>query len=170
MSGELMDVSEQGVAFISRWEGCLLEAYLDIAGVWTIGFGHIAGFKDGRFNAQSVISKEDALALLHEDLKDAVVAVNKLIVVPMLQWEFDALVSFTFNVGAGALKQSTARQRINLGNKKGGADALTWWNKADLDKDGKTEPHEISKGLENRRRAEMRLFLTGQYGEVNAGG
>ena len=167
MSGEWLDISDKGVDFIARWEGLELKAYQDVAGVWTIGYGHIASFKDGRFTPTSVITKEDALALLREDLKEAVVAVNKAIVVPLLQWEFDALVSFAFNVGVAALRHSTARTRINLGNKKGGADAMTWWNKADLDRDGKTEPHEVVKGLENRRRAEMRLFLTGQYGESN---
>jgi lysozyme len=147
----VVKISESGIALLKRFEGLELEAYQDIAGIWTIGYGHTGpdvqpGMK---------ISERDAEELLRRDLKpreQAVVSASK----PSLnQNEFDALVSFVYNVGANAYRSSTALKRLNKGDRVGAADALTWWNKATV---GGVLREVV--GLTRRRAAERALFLT----------
>lgn len=145
-----MKISENGVAFIKRFEGLELEAYQDVAGVWTIGYGHTG--PDVRAGLR--ISERDAEKLLRRDLKSREGAVNRLVSAPLNQNEFDALVSFVYNVGVDAFKGSTARQRLNKGDRPGAADALTWWNKATINGVKREVP-----GLARRRAAEADLFL-----------
>lgn len=146
-----MKISERGVELIKQFEGRELEAYQDIAGVWTIGYGHTGpDVKPGMR-----ISESEAEALLKKDLKPREDAVAKLASVPLNQNEFDALVSFIYNVGAGAFQNSTARKRLNRGDRLGAADALTWWNKATV---GGVLREVL--GLTRRRAAEKALFLT----------
>lgn len=159
-----MKISENGLKFIARREGVRRKAYLCQAGVWTIGVGHTAGFRDGRYTPESVIDDEEIAALLLVDSSDAARAVNAFVTAPLTQAQFDALVSFTFTVGRNAFKSSTALVRLNRGDYVGAAEALTWWDKADLNRDGITEKSERSEGLANRRKMEQRLFLTGDYG------
>lgn len=144
--------SDAGVDFIRRWEGLETSAYRDIAGVWTIGYGHLAGFRDGRFGCDSVIDEAAAEALLRADLAPREETVRTLVRVSLNQQEFDALVSFEFNTGA--LARSTALRRLNAGNRLAAAEALTWWNKATIDGALRIVP-----GLVRRRAAEALLFL-----------
>ncbi len=146
-----MRTSENGVELIKRFEGLELEAYQDIAGIWTIGYGHTGpdvqpGMK---------ISERDAEELLRRDLKPREQAVDGAVKVPLNQNEFDALVSFVYNVGASAFRGSTALKRLNKGDRTGAADALTWWNKATV---GGVLREVL--GLTRRRAAEKALFLT----------
>ncbi len=145
--------SPDGVAFIKCWEGLEKRAYLDVAGVWTIGYGHTAGFRDGRFGPASEISEPQAESLLRADLASREGAVRRLVTAAVNRHEFDALVSFEFNTGA--LARSTALRRLNAGDRVGAAEALTWWNKARVD-GALTVIH----GLVRRRAAEAALFLT----------
>lgn len=145
-----MKVSQNGVDLIKRFEGLSLEAYQDIAGIWTIGYGHTGA--DVKPNMR--ISEHDAENLLKQDLKPREDAVERLVRAPLNQNEFDALVSFVYNVGANAFKNSTARKRLNKGDKLGAADALTWWNKATVG----GVLREVT-GLTRRRAAERALFL-----------
>lgn len=111
-----MKTSERGVELIKEREGCKLDAYLDSVRVPTIGVGHTAGVHMGM-----VITEEEAMDLLREDLTWSEAAVNNGINVPLEQHQFDALVSFVFNVGQGAFAASTLRRVINSG---GDADAV----------------------------------------------
>ena len=147
-----MRVSEAGRAFIMRWEGLRLAAYRDVAGVWTIGYGHTQRFRDGRFDDASKISKETADALFDEDLRTPEARVNALVKAPMSQNIFDALVSFEFNTGA--LHRSTALRRLNKGDVDGAARALQWWCKARIDGRLVEVP-----GLVRRRAEEAALML-----------
>ncbi|MGE0408840.1 MAG: lysozyme [Amphiplicatus sp.] len=145
-----MRISENGIGLIKLFEGLVLEAYQDIAGIWTIGYGHTGpdvqpGMK---------ISEREAEELLKRDLKPRESAVGDLVRVPLNQNEFDALVSFIYNVGANAFKGSTARRRLNGGDRVGAAQALTWWNKATVN----GVLREVT-GLTRRRAAESALFL-----------
>jgi lysozyme len=105
-------VTQHGINLIKRFEGFEPEIYLDAAGLPTIGYGHLlrAGeaemFKNG-------ISPEAGEALLIKDVLFAEQAVLRLIRVPLTDGQFDALVSFTFNLGSGALQRSTLRRKIN---------------------------------------------------------
>jgi lysozyme len=145
-----MRISENGVALIKMFEGLELESYQDIAGVWTIGYGHTE-----TAGPNQKINEREAEELLRRDLEPRERAVGQLVGVSLNQNEFDALVSFIFNVGAGAFKTSTARKRLNRNDRIGAAEALTWWNKATVS----GVLREV-RGLTRRRAAEKALFLT----------
>ena len=146
-----MKMSRNGIELLKRFEGLELEAYQDIAGVWTIGYGHTGpDVKPGMR-----ISEREAEDLLRRDLKSREDAVERLTNVSINQNEFDALVSFVYNVGIEAYRGSTARRRLNRGDRLGAAEALTWWNKATVG--GVLRP---VTGLTRRRAAERALFLT----------
>ena len=145
-----MKISEAGIALIRRFEGLELESYQDIAGVWTIGYGHTE-----TAGPNQKINEREAEELLRRDLAPRERAVEQLVSVGLNQNEFDALVSFVFNVGANAFKNSTARKRLNRNDRIGAGEALTWWNKATVS----GVLREV-RGLTRRRAAEKALFLT----------
>ncbi len=105
-------ITKDGIELIQQFEGFSPMIYLDAAGLPTIGYGHLlregeeAIFRRG-------ISHEAAIALLIKDVQAAERAVLRLIRVPLTDGQFDALVSFTFNLGNGALQRSTLRRKIN---------------------------------------------------------
>ena len=105
-----MRISSVGLDLIKSFEGLRLEAYTDAVGVWTIGYGTTRGVTAGM-----TISREDAEELLREDVGWFEQAVLRLLPIELTQGEFDALVSFTYNLGAGALEESTLRKRLLAG-------------------------------------------------------
>jgi GH24 family phage-related lysozyme (muramidase) len=143
--------SENGIELLKRFEGLELEAYQDIAGIWTIGYGHTGDDVQPGMK----LSEREAEELLRRDLKPREQAVSSAVKVSLNQNEFDALVSFVYNVGAAAFRGSTALKRLNRGDRVGAADALTWWNKATV---GGVLREVL--GLTRRRAAEKALFLT----------
>lgn len=139
-----MRTSENGLALIRQAEGLRLRAYKCPAGVWTIGFGTTAGVKEGQ-----VITKERAEELLRDDVKRFEDQVLRLVKVPLTQGQLDALVSFTYNLGAANLGNSTLLRLLNAGDYRGAAAQFDRWTKAG----GKELP-----GLVKRRAAERALF------------
>ena len=106
-----MKTSEQGKKLIILREGYKNFAYKDTKGIWSIGVGHTANVKEGdRANDDQIFK------WLGEDLKIAEDCINKNVKVPLTQNQFDALVSFVFNVGTGAFERSTLLKVLNLGN------------------------------------------------------
>jgi lysozyme len=107
-------VTDEGLALIKRFEGFSATPYLCPAGWWTIGWGAVRG-PDGRpiTAATAPVTEEDAEALLRRDVALGEYAVLRLISVSLADGQFDALVSFTFNLGAGALQRSTLRRKVN---------------------------------------------------------
>ena len=103
-----MKTSQKGIDLSKRFEGFSPTAYLCPAGVWTIGYGHTAGVRAG-----DSVDEDTAEDFLREDLADAEGAVGKYVKVPLKQWQFDALVSFTFNLGSGNLYSSTLLKKVN---------------------------------------------------------
>lgn len=103
-----MRTSEKGIEFIKLSEGLLLKAYQDSGGVWTIGYGHTKGVKKG-----DQITEFMATEYLKDDLRASEQAVNLYVTSEIDQNQFDALVSFTFNLGPGNLKSSTLLKRVN---------------------------------------------------------
>ncbi len=105
-------ISKQGLDLICRFEGFSPIIYICPAGYPTIGYGHLITeankeqFLDG-------VDEDEALELLRSDVGKAERAVLRLISVPLTQGQFDALVSFTFNLGSGALQRSTLRRKVN---------------------------------------------------------
>ena len=145
-----MRTSTAGLDLIKSFEGLELMPYKCPAGVWTVGWGHTGpDVKPGK-----AITEERAEALLRKDLEKFETAVSLNITVPLNQQQFDALVSFTYNCGAGALAESTLRKRLNKGEdpNKVAKEELPKWVKAN----GKTLP-----GLVSRRKKEVELFTSG---------
>lgn len=101
-----MKISRNGIELIKSHEGLRLASYVDSAGVWTIGYGHTGGVKMG-----DVITQEQAEQFLIADLATAEEAINRQLL-KLNQNQFDALVSFVFNVGAGNFGSSTLLRRI----------------------------------------------------------
>ena len=141
-----MKTSLKGIALIKEYEGLRLGAYLCSAGVLTIGYGHTGGVKEG-----DLITEQKAEQLLQDDLKKFENGVLRLVRVPLAQNQFDALVSFAFNLGVGNLGKSTLLKMLNDRDYKGAAGQFIRWNKAA----GK----ELA-GLTRRRLAESALFLS----------
>lgn len=146
-----MTLSKEGAAAIGKHEGLRLDAYQDDAGVWTIGYGHTAGVKPGM-----VITKDQADKYFIQDTKEFQDSVNRLVKVDVTQAQFDALVSLTFNIGAGRLSKSTLLKKLNAGDIEGAALEFEEYRKIT---DPKTKRKVTSKGLLARRRAEAEQFL-----------
>ena len=147
-----MKISEKGLSMIESFEGCLLEASNKLDGVWTIGYGQTGSYYGKRVRRGMTTTKALAHAWLRDhSIKTYEDAVTQAVKVPLNQHQFDALVSFAYNVGVGALKQSTALRKLNAGDYAGAADALTMWTKCN----GK-----VLAGLVRRRKEERALFLT----------
>jgi lysozyme len=140
-----MEISEAGLALIQEFEGLRLIAYQDPVGIWTIGWGHTRTARPGMR-----ISVEQATALMRQDLAEFERCVFRALKRPIAQHEFDALVSWAYNIGCGAMRSSTLIRKFNGGDKLGAADELLRWNKAG----GKRLA-----GLVRRRRAERAMFL-----------
>ena len=141
-----MNIAKPGLDLIKSYESLSLKAYRDSGGVPTIGWGSTRGVKGGM-----KITPEQAEQRLLEDVADAEATVNKRVTVPMAQHQFDALVSFVFNVGGGAFRKSTLLEKLNLADYSGAANELSRWVKAN----GRVLP-----GLVKRRAAERALFLS----------
>lgn len=151
-----MRISPAGLDLIKAWEGledgnpltANLDPYDDAAGLPTIGWGHLV--KEGE-DFTGGITMEQAEELLLQDVRWAEKAVNHLVTVHLNQHQFDAIVSWTFNCGAGALSQSTLLVWLNAARMHDIPQQLTRWNKAG----GRS-----LLGLARRRVAESQLFLT----------
>ena len=143
-----MRISDNGIQFIKEREGLRLRAYLDTAGVWTIGYGHTKGVRKG-----DSIDQNTATLYLLQDLRRAEDDVNNLVKVPLTQNQYDALVSFQFNLGK--LGQSTLLKLLNKKQYISAANEFEKWNKEH--RDGKLVDNT---GLSLRRDLERQLFLS----------
>lgn len=156
---ESLTISPAGLALIKKWEGWYPKAYKDPVGVWTIGWGTTGSeARPGR-----TITKKQGEEFLRADLRDDEASVKRLVTVPLTQYEFDALVSFVYNCGAGNFSKSTLRKLINRGNKQAAAAQFVRWNKA---RDRETGEYITLRGLTNRRKDEAALFLRDPADEV----
>lgn len=141
-------ISKDGLDLICRFEGFSPVIYICPAGYPTIGYGHLITeankeqFLDG-------VDEDEALELLRQDVGVAERAVLRLISVPLTQGQFDALVSFTFNLGAGALQRSTLRRKVNREEHDDVPAEFMKWVWAGGRK---------LKGLANRRKAEAKTY------------
>ncbi|CZX20467.1 glycoside hydrolase family protein [Enterobacter kobei] len=146
-----MQTSEKGIALIKQFEGCKLTAYQDSVGVWTIGYGWTQPVDGKPIRAGMTIKQETADRLLKTGLVSYESDVSRLVKVGLTQGQFDALVSFTYNLGSRSLSTSTLLRKLNAGDYAGAADEFLRWNKAG----GK-----VLNGLTRRREAERALFLS----------
>ena len=139
-----MQISQQGVELIKHFEGCRLEAYLCPAGIWTIGYGHTLDVKEG-----DRVDQEAAEAFLIEDLEEFEDHVQRLVEVDLSQDQFDALVSWTFNLGYGNLAASTLLAKLNDGLYDEVPEQIKRWTRAG---------GRVLDGLVKRRNAEALLW------------
>lgn len=143
-----MKVSERGLGVIQRYETLRLKAYLPTPNdVWTIGYGHTRGVAPGL-----TCVEEQAVAWLFEDCAEAMAAVNE-VTAPLTQNQYDALVSFVFNVGAGAFRASTMRRLLEAKEYALAAGQFQRWNK---------QKGVVLNGLTKRRAEEAALFTESQ--------
>jgi lysozyme len=131
---------------IKHFEGYSPIVYIDAAGYPTIGFGHL--IKPGERIEEPLLG-EAAERLLRQDIAPKAAAVNARVSVPLFQGQFDAVVSWTYNLGEGALKSSTMLKKINAARHEEVPAQMKRWNRAG----GK-----VLKGLERRREAEAALY------------
>ena len=142
-----MEISEEGMNLIKNFEGLRLEAYKCSAGKWTIGYGHTGmDIKKGM-----IITKEQAEKYFMQDILIHSNNVSKLVKISLTQKEFDALVSFEYNIGYGNFSKSTMLKLLNSGNKQDAIKEFDKWIYAG----GK----EIN-GLKIRRAKEKAYFIS----------
>jgi lysozyme len=139
-----MNISQEGISLIKKFEGCELEAYKCAAGVWTIGYGHTKNVKEG-----DSILKEDAESMLVHELQEYCNDVDIAVKVDLKQNEFDALVSWTYNLGPTNLNSSTMLKVLNEGKHNEVPAQMKRWNKAS---------GQVKQGLVRRREAEALMF------------
>jgi lysozyme len=143
-----MKISQAGLDLIKRFEGCRLEAYQDAVGIWTIGYGHTGP----NVNPGLKITQAQADVILAQDVERFASGVAANVKVGLTQPEFDALVSFAFNVGLGAFRGSTLLRLLNdNADRTVVASQFLRWNKAG---------GRVLEGLTKRRNAEKALFLS----------
>ena len=147
-----MKTSAEGLSLIKKFEGCELYAYQCSAGVWTIGYGHTKDVEPGM-----QITKEDADEMLVEELHEYESYINDFVTAPLSQNQYDALVSWVYNLGPANLKASTMLKVLNAGEYEEVPAQMKRWNKAG----GK-----VLEGLIRRREAESLLFLGKEWYEV----
>ena len=146
-----MNVSKAAIALIKHHEGVRSRPYRCPAHLWTVGVGHLIG--DGKLLPDSynrTFSQEEIDGILKSDLRRFELGVHKMLPnVPLRQHEFDAIISFCFNLGLGCFQRSTIRQALLRGDKKAAMESLVKYCRAG----GK-----ILKGLQTRRLDEKALF------------
>jgi lysozyme len=147
----LRTINDAGLNLIKSFEGCRLAAYQDVAGIWTIGYGHIRGVREGM-----TITEQQATQYLQEDLADTEGAVDWMTsAAPTTNNQYAAMVSLCFNIGSGNFKTSSVLRFHLARDYPSAADAFLLWDKSNVD----GQLVEVQ-GLLNRRRAERRLYLT----------
>lgn len=140
-----MKTSEAGIETLKELEGVRHKAYLDTGGVWTNGAGHTGpDVYEGQIVDDNQINQ-----WLKDDVAEAEDAVNRLVTVPLTQNQYDALVSFVYNLGEGQFKKSTLLRRLNAKDYEGARNEFKRW----VYDNGK-----LIAGLVKRRYAEAEMF------------
>jgi lysozyme len=140
-----ISLSASALVGIATWEGFKSDAYQDIVGVWTIGFGTTNNVRQGQ--------KIDAVTALQrkiDDIQKFEGALKQCVKVPLHQHEYDAFLSLAYNIGPSAFCNSTLVRRLNEGNYEEACKQILRWNRAGT---------QVVKGLTNRREAEYRQCI-----------
>jgi lysozyme len=146
-----VETNDAGINLIKEFEGLRQKAYKDVAGIWTIGYGHIRTAVEGM-----EISIDRAHELLTSDLKATEEGVTRALGdVPTTPHQFSAMVALAFNIGVNAFKGSTVLREHKAGDHPAAASAFLMWDKATIN--GKLTP---VAGLKRRREAEAELYMT----------
>ena len=146
-----MKVNKAGIDLIKQFEGCKLKAYKDSVGIWTVGYGltTAAGFIE--VTKGTAITQDEADYYLEKAVEKFAGEIAPAFQTNVSENEFSACVSLAYNIGSPRFKKSSVLKHLNAGDRERAADAFLLWNKAG----GK-----VLKGLERRRAAERKFFLT----------
>lgn len=151
-----MRISAKGEALIMKWEGLYLKAYIDPVGILTIGYGTISNGNLGiKVYRGQTITKAQAIEYMRIEIRQIEKRVLALLKVPVTQYEFDAIVSFVYNLGIGNFSRSSLLKLINEGRKKSAAGQFARWTYAT---DRRTKQRRQLKGLVFRRKDERAMF------------
>ena len=147
-----MKLSDNGFTLLGELEGIVLRPYKDSVGIPTIGIGSTY-YEDGTKvkMTDKAITKERAIQLAKNVVKSFEEQVNKSILLPMTQNQFDAMVLLCYNIGKSGFARSSVVRNFNLGNIQRAADSFLLWNEAG---------GRVVQGLVNRRNKERSLFLS----------
>jgi lysozyme len=148
-----MNISQNCLDLIKKWEGFRSEAYLDPVGIPTIGYGTIRYPNRQKVQMGDIISEPEAEDLMKLECDEFAEVVNRVVAATLNQNQFDALVSFCYNVGAGAFQGSTLLKKLNAGDFTGAAEQFLVWNQGTVNGVKK-----VIDGLTNRRKDEKALF------------
>ncbi len=144
-------INDRGLTLIKSFEGLKLDAYRDVRGIWTIGYGHIRGVFPGMH-----ITEQQAEQALRDDLMGAEGAMESALAgAQTTDNQFAAMVSLCFNIGSANFRESTVLRKHQERDYEGAADAFLMWNKTHVG--GVLQ--EVA-GLTARRKAERQLYLT----------
>jgi lysozyme len=139
-----LNISQEGLDLIKKFEGCELKAYQDSVGVWTIGYGHTKGVEEGQ-----EITQDEAEDMLASELDEYEGYIRDMVECDLEQNQFDALVAWVYNLGPTNLRSSTMLKRLNKKDFDDVPNQIKRWDKAG----GK-----VLAGLVRRREAESLLF------------
>lgn len=145
IAAKALALSASALVAIATWEGYKENAYTDIVGIWTIGFGTTDGVKPGH--------KTDPVAALNRKLSDVQKfegAIKQCVVVPLHQYEYDSYLSLAYNIGPTAFCNSTLVRKLNQQDYDGACKEILRWNRAG---------GQVVKGLDNRRKAEYQQCI-----------
>jgi len=158
---KIRNISDHGIALIKKLEGCSRFVYEDQGGYPTIGIGHLLTRTENMtgkiyINSEPVyyhqgLTDQQCVALLKQDLAVPVNTVNEAVILPLNQNQFDALVSFVFNIGCSNFKRSSLLRVLNSGNYEKVPEKMKLWCYV---------KEKVSKGLQKRREAEIMLWRT----------
>lgn len=151
-----MKVSKTCLTLVQKWEGFYTNAYLCPAGVWTIGYGTTVWPNGKRVKKGDTITREEASKLLEKQVNEHANTIVQYVKVPLNQNQYDALASFQYNLGRHILKGSYLVKYLNAKQWAKAANSMMQYCKARNPKTGKLE---VLRGLENRRKEEVTLFL-----------
>ncbi len=151
MSANNLSPSENCYNLIKESEGCVLTAYQDVTGVWTIGYGFTSSVIAGGVHQGMTITQDQADQLLTEVVQPFAAHINQVVEVELTQNQFDALVDYTYNLGTANLDESTLLKDVNEGDFAQAAQQFPLWVLAG----GTVQP-----GLVTRRQREQTLFET----------
>ena len=147
-----MNISEEGLSLIKKFEGFELKAYRCSANVLTIGYGHTKGVEEDQ-----EITQEEAEEMLASELGEYEGYINDMVECDLEQYQFDALVAWVYNLGPTNLRSSTMLKRLNANDLDDVPTQIRRWNKAG----GK-----VLAGLTRRREAESLMFQNKEWYEV----
>lgn len=148
-----LDIDQDGLDFVTKHEGIVLKRYNDVAGLPTIGVGHLITKAElPNYPEGTTISRDHAMKLLHQDVQKCVKAIRDNVKVPLNQNQFNALISFAFNCGTGVITNSGVARALAAGKYDEVPARLLEWSNARIN--GKLQPV-----LYGRRKSEADLFM-----------